>query len=93
MIRSPAAILPGITRAALLSVAAGLPLKIEERAFTVDEALSAKEAFLTSSTNFVMPVTRINETTIGDGRPGDVSIKLVDAYWAYVEGATGRAAR
>lgn len=87
------AILPGITRAALFSVAAELALEVKEQAFSVKDALSAKEAFLTSSTNFVMPVISIDGTPIGWPEPGHVSKKLVDAYWRYVEMATADDAR
>ena len=87
------AILPGITRAALFSVAAELALEVKEQAFSIKDALSAKEAFLTSSTNFVMPVISIDGTPIGQREPGDVSKKLVDAYWRYVEVATADNAR
>ena len=81
------AILPGITRAALLSVAEDMSLEVKEQAFSIKDAATAKEAFLTSSTNFVMPVINIDGTPIGDGVPGDVSRKLVNAYWRYVERA------
>ena len=83
------AILPGITRAALFSVAAELALEVKQQAFSIKDALSAEEAFLTSSTNFVMPVISIDGRPIGRREPGDVSKKLVDAYWRYVEVATG----
>ncbi len=87
------AILPGITRAALFSVAAELALEVKEQAFSIKDALSAKEAFLTSSTNFVMPVISIDGRPIGRREPGHVSKKLVDAYWRYVEEATADNAR
>lgn len=83
------AILPGITRAALFSVADDMKLDIEERAFALDELLAAPEAFLTSSTNFVMPVVRVNDTVIGDGQPGKVAKGLAKAYWDYVDKANG----
>ncbi len=52
------AILSGITRMAALDLAKKAGLKIEERAFSLDEALGAEEAFLTSTTSFVMPILR-----------------------------------
>ena len=87
------AILPGITRAALFSVAAELALEVKQQAFSIKDALSAEEAFLTSSTNFVMPVISIDGRPIGRREPGDVSKKLVEAYWRYVEVATADDAR
>ena len=75
-------ILNGITRQVLLKVIADEGLTLEERPFTVEEAYRAKEAFLTSSTNFVMPVTRIDEHSVGNGHPGEVTGKLRRAYIA-----------
>jgi D-alanine transaminase len=51
-------------------------LGIAERSFTVDEARAAREAFVTSATNTVMPVVRIDGVPVGDGKPGAVSLKL-----------------
>ncbi|AGT08537.1 D-amino-acid transaminase [Paracoccus aminophilus] len=74
------ALLPGITRASVLELAAARGIRIEERAFTPDEAKSAREAFITSATNFVVPVTRIDGVQIGDGRPGDLTRDLRKLY-------------
>lgn len=73
-------ILRGITRAALLQLAGEARLKVEERAFSVDEAKMAREAFFTAASAFVMPVTSIDGAIIGDGRPGPVAMKLRQAY-------------
>jgi D-alanine transaminase len=69
-------ILKGITREVALEVAVKQGLKIEERKFTVAEALAAREAFLTSATQVVMPIVRMDGSTIGDGRPGAVARAL-----------------
>ncbi len=69
-------ILGGVTRAGVKDVAAQVAIEIEERPFSLTEALSAKEAFITSATNTVMPVTKIDNTMIGDGRPGPVTLRL-----------------
>ena len=79
------AILNGITRISLLRVAESQGVKLEERPFTVNEAQDAREAFLTSSTNFVMPVTRIDGKPVGNGHPGILTGKLREAYLDYVE--------
>lgn len=78
IVTRPAAggILKGITREVALEVAAQQGLKIEERKFTVAEALAAREAFLTSATQVVMPVVRIDGSRVGDGRPGAVARAL-----------------
>lgn len=74
------AILPGCTRQSLLQLIAQSDLKLEERAFTIEEAYAAKEAFMTSAGNFVAPITVIDDKTIGDGKPGPVAQRLRDIY-------------
>ncbi len=69
-------ILRGITRTVIFDVVNKLGLKIEERPFTVIEALNAKEAFLTAATQIVMPVVKIDGKSIGDGKPGPVARDL-----------------
>jgi D-alanine transaminase len=74
------AILPGCTRKAVLALAEELQLKIEERNFTVAEALSAQEAFTTSASTFVQPVVRIDGKPVADGKPGPVAARLREIY-------------
>ena len=69
-------ILGGITRATTLDVAKAEGVRVEVRPFTITEATSAREAFITSATNTVMPVVRLDERPVGDGRPGPVARKL-----------------
>lgn len=76
------AILHGITRAAVLDYAREAQMKVEERAFTPEEALRATEAFVTSATAFVTAVVEIDGTPIGDGRPGPVARRLREIYLA-----------
>lgn len=73
-------ILPGITRAVMLKCAAQMDLQIEQRPFSVTEALAASEAFITSSMNFVMPVVEIDGALIGNGTPGPVVRQLRQRY-------------
>ncbi|MEE2691694.1 MAG: D-amino-acid transaminase [Pseudomonadota bacterium] len=73
-------ILGGITRATVIKCAEELQIKIVERAFSLDEALAAKEAFLTSATNLVMPIVAIDGKKIGGGAPGPVATRLREAY-------------
>jgi D-alanine transaminase len=73
-------ILRGITRDTIIKVAADLGFALEERAFTLDEAKAAREAFITSATSFVTPVVRIDETNIGDGFPGKIAKNLRVTY-------------
>jgi D-alanine transaminase len=55
-------------------------LTLEQRRFTVEEAQAAAEAFITSASTFVMPVTRIDGKPIGDGKPGPVVTRLREIY-------------
>ncbi len=75
-------ILHGITRQAVLDVARLHQLKVIERAFSIEELKSAKEAFSTSASGFVNPVVRADDTVIGDGKPGAVSKALRESYIA-----------
>ncbi|MEZ5925099.1 MAG: D-amino-acid transaminase [Hyphomicrobiaceae bacterium] len=78
-------ILPGVTRSVVVDLAARLGLGIEERAFSVEEARAATEAFLTSASNLVMPVTRIDGSAVGDGKPGHFSLQLRSAFLGAAE--------
>ena len=76
-------ILNGITRQSILRLAAEAGIGFEERPFTVDEAHAAKEAFLSSATTYVTPVTRIDGQPVGEGVPGPLAARLRQAYWDY----------
>ena len=73
-------ILHGITRKAVIELAKQENIEIEERLFTIAEALEADEAFSTSASTFVLPVVKINGEEIGTGKPGEISIKLREIY-------------
>jgi len=73
-------ILHGITRAAVLRLSKEDDVPVEERAFTLDEAYAANEAFITSASAFVMPVVKIDSHTIGSGEPGPISRRLRELY-------------
>lgn len=73
-------ILHGITRAAVLRCAAEAQMEVEERAFTIEEARAADEAFITSASAFVMPVVEIDGARIGSGAPGPVTVRLREVY-------------
>lgn len=74
------AILNGITRLALMKIAADIGVKLVERPFSVSEAKAADEAFLSSTSAFLVPIVRIDDQQIGNGRPGPVSVALLDRY-------------
>ena len=77
-------ILNGVTRLALLKIANRAGVDLVERPFSVDEAISADEAFLTSTSSFLIPVVRIDDKQIGDGRPGPLSAGLLARYSAHL---------
>ncbi|ODT06209.1 MAG: D-amino-acid transaminase [Mesorhizobium sp. SCN 65-20] len=78
-------ILRGITRTTLMEVAQKLGLKVEERGFTVDEAKSAKEAFITAATMVVMPIVAIDGLPVANGHPGSVALSLREAFFDVAE--------
>ena len=73
-------ILRGVTRAAVLELAAAEGVELEERAFSVDEAKRAREVFVTAASAFVMPLVSLDGLTIGDGQPGPVATRLRELY-------------
>jgi D-alanine transaminase len=79
------AILRGITRTVLFDAIKAQGLAIEERAFTLEEAYAAREAFATAATQIVLPVVRIDGRAIGDGKPGPVATALRRAFHLYTE--------
>jgi D-alanine transaminase len=74
------AILRGVTRATLLDLIAADGLRLEERRFSLSEAKSAREAFITGATMLVMPVVCIDGEPIGDGRPGSLARSLRERF-------------
>jgi len=84
-------LLAGVTREAVLALAAECGIPAEQRSLTVDDMLGADEAFLTNSIMEVMPVVRIEKHEVGPkgdpdrlGRPGPITRRLAEAYKALV---------
>ena len=73
-------ILHGITRAAVLRFAREAQMEVEERNFSIAEAIQADEAFITSASTFVMPVVEIDGAVLGSGKPGHVATRLREIY-------------
>jgi len=78
-------ILRGITRATVMDVAAKLGVAFQERAFTVEEARTAREAFITSATSLVTPVVTIDGAPVANGHPGSVAHSLRAAFFDVAE--------
>jgi D-alanine transaminase len=79
------AILSGITRAVVQDVLAAQGLKLEERPFTLEEAHAAREAFLTSASQIVLPVVKIDGRPVGNGAPGLVATALRRDFHRHAE--------
>jgi D-alanine transaminase len=82
-------ILAGITRASLMRELKAEGIGFEERNFSVDELLNAREVFLTSSTSYVLPVVKVDEKVIGNGHPGLVTQKLRALYEKFMSKEAG----
>lgn len=75
-------VLEGVTRMTILELLAREDIQVKQQELPASTARDADEAFITSTAGGVMPVTRISGEKVGDGRPGDLTTKLNDAYWA-----------
>jgi D-alanine transaminase len=78
-------ILPGITRSVVLDVIKAQGLAFEERAFTLEEAYAAREAFITSASQIVIPVVAINGRPVGNGAPGLIAAALRRDFHRHAE--------
>lgn len=77
-------ILGGVTRKVVIELARREGLKVVERTFSLAEARQAREAFLTSTSSLVTPVTQIDEQVIANGRPGHTTLKLRELYLRHI---------
>jgi branched-chain amino acid aminotransferase len=78
-------ILMGITRKVVLSLAKKLGIKVVERTLLIKEILSFDEAFLSASNKEVMPVVQIDKTIIGNGKPGPITKKIMQAFRIFTD--------
>lgn len=74
-------VLEGITRRSSIEIAEELGITVDERSVSSAELIGADEAFATSTAGGIMPITRVNDTPVGDGQPGHVTRALANAYW------------
>jgi D-alanine transaminase len=86
--QNSSSILPGCTRKAVVKLAEERQLRVEERPFTIEEALAAKEAFITSASSFVQPVVSIDGKIVANGKPGPMAMRLREIYIEFAR-ATG----
>jgi D-alanine transaminase len=79
------AILKGITRTVVLDIIAAQGLKLDIRPFTMEEAQQAREAFITSASQTIMPVVKIDNRPVGNGAPGLIATALRRDFYRFAE--------
>ena len=84
-----AGILPGVTRHLVLELARGLALPLREEPVAVKDLLAADEVFITSTLKEVLPVATIDGRPVGSGRPGPVTLRLLEAIRDYAPRHSG----
>jgi branched-chain amino acid aminotransferase len=87
-----AGILAGITREVVIELATGLGMACHQKPLHLDTLLGGDEAFMTSTTREIVPVQKVDDALIGDGRPGPYTCRLMDAFHAYAPSHCGQAA-
>lgn len=83
-------ILGGVTRDVVLRLARNAGITVAERPFTLSEIKTAREAFITSTSANVLPVVKVDDITIGNGKPGEVAKKLLSLYHGHIFAQTGK---
>ena len=78
-------ILGGVTRAVILELARADGIEVVERPFSLAEARAAREAALSSTSSLLLPVTAIDDRTVGNGHPGTVVRRLMALYDAHLQ--------
>src|SRR5690606_18457079 len=84
----PAPVLPGITRAAVIELANEMKIPVQQQMLSVNDLLEADEAFLTNSSWQVLPIAHVEKKTLGEGKPGDVTMQLRKALLELIETET-----
>ena len=81
-------ILPGITRSVVLELAQGLGIPVREQPIAERELASLDELFLAGTTADVMPIVRLDDRPVGEGKPGPIATRLYKALRAHMEATT-----
>jgi branched-chain amino acid aminotransferase len=92
LLRTPplTSVLPGITRASILTIAQDLGIAVQDRRFSRDELYLADEAFLTGTAAEVTPIREVDGRVVGSGQPGPITLKLQEAFFKAVKGEDSR---
>jgi D-alanine transaminase len=77
-------ILPGVTRRAILALCAAKDLKLNETCFTLEQALNADEAFISCASSYILPVVKIDDHELSNGKPGETTLQLREIYLEHV---------
>jgi len=83
-----AGLLPGITRAFMFEVGAEIGIPVREQVLRDDDLFGADECFLTSTTREAVPIVQVDDRTIGSGKPGPVTLALLDGFRAKAQKLT-----
>ena len=83
-------VLPGITRASIITLAQDMGMAVKERRFSRDELYLADEAFFTGTAAEVTPIREVDGRVIGPGQPGPITLKLQEAFFKVVKGEDPR---
>jgi D-alanine transaminase len=77
-------VLAGITRRRIIALAKEIGIAVIERSFSSEELIKSKEAFATSTTLLIRPLTKINDTIISNGKCGQITRRLIDKYQQFL---------
>jgi len=77
-------ILPGVTRRAIIALCESKGFKLSETRFTLQQALDADEAFISCASSYILPVKQIDDREMSAGKPGPVTLQLLDVYLEHV---------
>jgi branched-chain amino acid aminotransferase len=91
--KSQAGLLEGITRAFLFEVGQDVGVEVRDETLFPKDLESADEAFITSTTRELSPVTKIDDAAVGAGTPGPVTLKLLEGYRRRARAMTQHAVR
>lgn len=83
-------VLLGITRQTLLALADELGIELRITSLPLEQLLGAREVFISSSIRELLPVVRVDQTPIGDGKPGPLTRRLLDAFREHCRRSVGR---
>lgn len=82
-------ILSGVARAVTIALAKRAGITVKEQRFTKEEMFTADEALLTGTTTNILPIVKVDDTMIGTGKPGGVTLQLLEGFIDHIKAQTG----